>query len=989
MASNIFDNLALHELPFHNHSLISEDNNFDNSSCNISFNSSQHLFDTLIAPHPRALHVIHINAEGLLTHFGEISNIISNARVHVMMISESHMKSFIPQNLVEIPGYNLARNDRCDSMGGGGVAMYIREDLKYKIIHNSNADYSQPEFMFAEIIVNFQKIFAAVVYRHPRVSNITLLEDSIIDFLPNYENCIICGDFNSNLLVPSARKNEIMRFADSCNMTILQLNATYQHSPLHNATWLDLLLCNKPEKILTHGQMDGCGISKHDIIFLSYSVRTSKFKPKLIQARNIKSINHTAFKADADAIPWLDISKLRTVDDMAEKLNSLIIELYDKHAPLRTIRVTKPAAPWITDDIKLMMNKRDKAKRTWRRDKTPANWERFREFRNRAKQLQRNARVAFSHKKLNPKLPARPLWNNIRSMGLIQSKAQTCSEISTADNINLHFVKISYDLNSEEINNTISDLLRNTLPPECEEFSFHPVTMRQVRSAFFKIKTKARGHDALNTDLLHPIIRQILPVLTRIINTIIASGRYPVLWKKSIVVPLPKKSNPSIPDDLRPISIVPVMSKIAEHIIDNQIEFYLTDNKLLSIYQSGFRNKHSTCTALVDISDMIRFAKDSHKLSLLILLDYSNAFPSMNHRIFAAILEAEFKFSPAAVALCLDFLAGRFQSVSLNNTLSSWLAVKAGVAQGTVPAPRFFTMYINKLLSVITEGRAHCYADDLQLFYEFSPENAIETIKKVNADISRLSEIGSKRFLKLNALKTQAIIIGNTIDLERIDLTHLPPICIDEVPVPYLNKVKNLGIIMNSTFNWDDHISTICKRVMGCLFTLNRCRRFIPDDLKKQIIQSLVFPHFYYCDVVLHDVNAKQARRLQLLLHACARFVFNLKKYDHITAALARLNWPSLDKIRDFHLVNMVYNCIHDPNYPTYLTDRLILLSKSHTRATRSAETLCLKIPNYNMSSFSNSFSVSAARLWNNLPVKLRKAPTASSFKRAYSAKYL
>jgi hypothetical protein len=159
-----------------------------------------------------------------------------------------------------------------------------------------------------------------------------------------------------------------------------------------------------------------------------------------------------------------------------------------------------------------------------------------------------------------------------------------------------------------------------------DQFAFKNVTLREVRSAFFKIKSQACGVDNISIKLLHPILNQILPVLTRIINGCISTSVFPALWKQAIIRPIPKTNKPVSIDDTRPISIISPLAKTCEHILDSQIALYIETHKLFTPFQSGFRRKHSTATALVDITDTIRHTIDNRKVCIMVLLDFSSAF---------------------------------------------------------------------------------------------------------------------------------------------------------------------------------------------------------------------------------------------------------------------------------------------------------------------------------------------------------------------------
>jgi hypothetical protein len=124
------------------------------------------------------------------------------------------------------------------------------------------------------------------------------------------------------------------------------------------------------------------------------------------------------------------------------------------------------------------------------------------------------------------------------------------------------------------------------------------------------------------------ILPQVLGIVTHIFNTILTISIYPTGWKTSSIA---KKSEPSIMSDYRPISVLPALSKAIEIIMKRQINAFSIDKGHLSDYQSGFRTHHSSSTALLEITNDLLIATDEILVSLLVLLDISNAFNSGNH----------------------------------------------------------------------------------------------------------------------------------------------------------------------------------------------------------------------------------------------------------------------------------------------------------------------------------------------------------------------
>jgi hypothetical protein len=240
----------------------------------------------------------------------------------------------------------------------------------------------------------------------------------------------------------------------------------------------------------------------------------------------------------------------------------------------------------------------------------------------------------------------------------------------------------------------------------------------------------------------------------------------------------------------------------------------------------------------------------------------------------------------------------------------------------------------------------------------------------------------------LNVSKTKFLLLGQPNDLKHLDKDVLPPIKLNNDILEYASSVKNLGVHFDPFLSWVVHIRSISKTIMSSLYALNRHRNFIPRELKPKLVQSLLFPHVYYCDVVYLDISQLLSLKLNKLQIACVKYACNLRKFDHVSPYYNKLKWQRLDVLRQFHILCFVFKSIHYPEFPDYMKQLFVSLSESHGRATRSKDNLILKTHAYKLNAFKFSFICTATRLWNALHTSVRSAKSLSQFKVTYSAKY-
>jgi hypothetical protein len=225
------------------------------------------------------------------------------------------------------------------------------------------------------------------------------------------------------------------------------------------------------------------------------------------------------------------------------------------------------------------------------------------------------------------------------------------------------------------------------------------------------------------------------------------SSNYPASWRLSKIMPVAKTNDPGSLSDYRPICILPALSKAMEIIMRNQVTAQIERNGMMSRLQSGFRSNHSTITALLKITSDLLLVSEEKFISILVLLEFSKAFDSVDHQLLCLKLSCQYKFSTCAVELIRSFLCGRMQWVWIGNQASEILPVTSGVVQGSVLGPLLFSLFINDITSVIVSYRYHLYADEVQLYISCRPSDYVDCISRLNLDLDHILQWSSRNSL--------------------------------------------------------------------------------------------------------------------------------------------------------------------------------------------------------------------------------------------------
>jgi len=956
-------------------SFSSEPSNDQNNDIDKSLNDIQAL---------KGLKIAALNVNSLCKHIDELRIILRNRPLDIFIINESKLDDTIKNELVNIAGYNIIRKDR--NRHGGGVAMYIKEELNYS--DRNDLVPEDLELLCTEVKFKSSKpLFVCTWYRPPN-SEINVL-NKYEEFLAKNDGenkeTIILGDFNCDHL------NETSN--DGNTVLLKVLNTIYGFEQLINeptrttqtsSTLIDLVLTNHPEKITKSGVVQ-LGISDHDLIYCVRKInRNLKHGHKEINYRNFKSFDIEIFKECLRQAPWDQFYSCNDANKAWELWKNNFIDALNRHAPIKKKRIKKNSVPWINKEIKRLMHCRDYFKKLHKRTSDPEHWTEYKNFRNKVTAQIRLSKANYYKEKIqDSKGNPRKTWQFINEI-LSQNKKNSSvlslkiddHEITDSETIanifNQHFSTVGSNLASQIPTGNTSH--EEFLDQTSHNFKLSEVTISQVIEILTKVDSrKATGLDGISAHILKASCDVIAPQLAYMFNRSIKTSKFIDEWKVARVTPIHKGGSTSDINNYRPISVLPIISKIFEKLIFNQLYDYLTTNNLLHSDQSGFRPHHSTATCLLKQVDDWLKNMDEGKINGIIQIDLKKAFDTVDHEILVhKLLKLGINDN-----LFKSYLEHRLQRCSVNNIITSVTNITHGIPQGSVLGPLFFLIYINDLPNCLKHTSASLFADDTQIYA--ASHNSIELNNKLNEDMHLLLDWVRANKLTLHPKKTKCILIGSRQRLTESSLS----LNIDNHVITPDENIKSLGVILDSNLSWDAHIDLLLNKARSSLNALKRSKHFIDQETHINLYNALVTPHLDYCCEVWGNTNKGQTDKLQRIQNRAARIITGATYEIRSKDVLDSLGWQPLKHRRDLSVATLMFKCLNNqsPNYIKEMFKKNCEITSYNLRGSKHS----LFIPRFNTEYGKKSFSYRGAKMWNSLPEDTKSKKSLSSFKKALS----
>ena len=765
----------------------------------------------------------------------------------------------------------------------------------------------------------------ATAYRSPSYPVALFLPylETVLNAVSDFNKvCFWGGDWNMDLFQYNS-KSDVKSFLDCFNSygffpTITVPTRTSNVSP-YTQTLIDNIFCNALECVANSG-VTCAGIADHEVIICTSS---------LLGATPVHSIGSRReplkprFNYDRTEELKVNISQRLTgfceIEDPNHGSHLLMTIIQEEVNKLSTIPQTRrysPIQPWITPGVLRSINKRNCLLKHFMKNRSPENERKYRSYRNALRLTIRHAkrmyyRQQFEKNASNPKR----LWSDLYEA--IQKNRKHNKPPSRFDmdgitmtdpkditeSFNKYYSQVAQKLDDSLGPSNVDPLsyMSSMIAPDA--MTFDTVTEQYVGTLVSTFNDVGAGYDGINVKMFKRVLPCMIKEITHLINICLTKSIFPDNLKVGLITPIHKTGAQSLFSNYRPITVLPVLSKVLEAVMYNQLLDHFTGHNIIFYYQFGFRNHHSAFMPLSLLHDNITACLVDRQVAAGIYLDLARAFDTVNTTILLQKL-LKYGISGNSLSLLTSYLTGRSHRLKFDDVISGAKGVTCGVPQGSVLGPLLFLVYINDLHLTCPEAQFFLFADDTAIFY--SAPSLMELQRKITSSFSKITTWMHANRLTLSAPKSyyQLYACGGRDSNNNLD------ILVGNTKLCRAQTVKYLGVLVDENMKFKSHIDKVSAITSRNLGIINRAKHLLNKKLRLTLYNALVLPYFTYCLPIWGANYESTLRPIVTIQKRAVRMIAGLGPMTHCSPLFKELKILKLCDLLKYHTLLIMHDVL-------------------------------------------------------------------------------
>ena len=919
------------------------------------------------------------NVQSIRNKCAEVMEHVQDYDADVVFVSETWMQSNNDDITAQIVpyGYIMKHNRRQnrDKDHGGGVGVILKN--KFSFTQITSKPFSSFEHSIIKLKLKNRVMCLVTIYRILFIPTGVFLDEfmELLEILcSSGEIFVLSGDVNIHLDTNESYSNRLREIFETFNLK------QYVDFPTHKlGHTLDIILTHSDSPLIIDVESNEVQLSDHFLLSFTVNVSATIVEYKTFKYRNIKSVNNDQFCTDViDGYSSIPPCNMR---NKMLAYNEVMSQIVTVHAPEKSKRIKiVPTAPWFNSEYIALRRRRRKAEKRFKRTGLEIHRREFVDLRKQTTALALENKKSYYGKKINDcNGNSKALFACVNE--LLDKKSES---VLPSHNCKKELANRFQSYFKEKIMN-----IRKSFQPaqssqifteECNVAlnAFGLCTEDELRAIISEYGVNCSPEDPIPLSLLKNNIETFIPIWLNIVNLPLEQGSMDLL-KNAILNPLIKELDESIDKDIlknyRPVSNLTFISKLIERVVAIRLETHMNIAGLYSTKQFGYKKNHSTELLLLNILNNLLKSCDKKMANVLLLLDLSAAFDTVDQNKLLKILQFEIGIKGSALSWFKSYLLNRTQKVRIGNVYSNEQVLDYGVPQGSVLGPILFNIYTRSFPKTIDliGFDVGGFADDHQLWNEF---NAIFQVKALGQNLvdcfNTISSWMQEYFLKLNTSKTKILVIAPASVRDEIPINGT---FIDGECIRFVDMAKNLGVLLDTELSFAPQINRVVSSCFATIKDISRIKKFLNKQQLKTLVSTLVFSKLDYCNSLYYGISSQLIKKLQVVQNSALRLIYGIRRYDRISTSpiFLELHWLKIKERIVFKILLIVFKS--KIGLAPY--DISVLLTDQQSNRTNK-----LMNRRYESMYGQRSFSVAAPKLWNALPLHIREEQSLTIFKK-------